>query len=284
MTTSAFRRGFTHVKCRGEFYPRTENKVRRLQVPDDKVSWDAAFPDYRPTNFTSEHVLKGPVWADKDDLTTGNYKWNCLDNNVDRRSHLGEYNLDSQGRPLNPRGRTGISGRGCLGRWGPNHAADPVVTRWSIDPSTGKILQAKGQPVLQFVSILRGDCNEWALPGGMVDPGESFSTTLLREFVEEAMDMSTSAEKEKVKEFFATGGTEIYRGYVDDPRNTDNSWMETVVVNYHDRDGTYFKNIKLKSGDDAIGVQWKNLTDDLKLYASHSFFLKKVKELHLNGN
>jgi len=30
----------------------------------------------------------------------------------------------------NPIGRTGIRGRGCLGRWGPNHAADPIVTRY----------------------------------------------------------------------------------------------------------------------------------------------------------
>lgn len=29
----------------------------------------------------------------------------------------------------NPIGRTGMIGRGLLGRWGPNHAADPVVTR-----------------------------------------------------------------------------------------------------------------------------------------------------------
>lgn len=29
----------------------------------------------------------------------------------------------------NPAGRTGITGRGVLGRWGPNHAADPVTTR-----------------------------------------------------------------------------------------------------------------------------------------------------------
>lgn len=29
----------------------------------------------------------------------------------------------------NPTGRTGLTGRGLLGRWGPNHAADPIVTR-----------------------------------------------------------------------------------------------------------------------------------------------------------
>ena len=29
----------------------------------------------------------------------------------------------------NPAGRTGLTGRGLLGKWGPNHAADPIVTR-----------------------------------------------------------------------------------------------------------------------------------------------------------
>ena len=32
----------------------------------------------------------------------------------------------------NPVGRTGLRGRGELGRWGPNHAADPIVTRYTI--------------------------------------------------------------------------------------------------------------------------------------------------------
>ena len=29
----------------------------------------------------------------------------------------------------NPVGRTGMVGRGTLARWGPNQAADPIVTR-----------------------------------------------------------------------------------------------------------------------------------------------------------
>ena len=48
---------------------------------------------------------------------------------VNRASHEGEYLVDVDNRPLNIRGRTGIRGRGVLGKWGPNHAADPVVTR-----------------------------------------------------------------------------------------------------------------------------------------------------------
>ena len=37
--------------------------------------------------------------------------------------------FDAEGMPRNPRGRTGMRGRGHLYRWGPNHASDPVVVR-----------------------------------------------------------------------------------------------------------------------------------------------------------
>lgn len=55
--------------------------------------------------------------------------WNSIDGDVSRVSYMGQYKIEN-GYPLNPLGRTGIVGRGVLGRWGPNHAADPVVTRW----------------------------------------------------------------------------------------------------------------------------------------------------------
>lgn len=56
-------------------------------------------------------------------------KWHSLDGNIDRRSFHGEYEIRDK-YPLNVAGRTGIAGRGLLGRWAVNHAADPVVTRW----------------------------------------------------------------------------------------------------------------------------------------------------------
>ena len=58
-------------------------------------------------------------------------------------------------------GRTGLAGRGLLGKWGPNHAADPIVTRFN--PLSSK---------LQFVAIKRKDTGEWALPGGLVGAAE----------------------------------------------------------------------------------------------------------------
>lgn len=44
------------------------------------------------------------------------------------------------------------------------------------------------RPILQFVAIKRGDTGEWALPGGMVDPGEKVTVTAVREFQEEAIN------------------------------------------------------------------------------------------------
>lgn len=65
--------------------------------------------------------------------------WNSIDGVVSRVSYTGQYKIEN-GYPLNPIGRTGIVGRGVLGRWGPNHAADPVVTRWKRT-ETGDIVR-----------------------------------------------------------------------------------------------------------------------------------------------
>ena len=94
------------------------------------------------------------------------------------------------GVPLNPRGRTGLRGRGLLGKWGPNHAADPIVTRYQ-------------GAQLQMVAIKRKDTGDWAIPGGMVDDGEMVSDTLRREFTEEAGGHEEQMSKERFEERMA---------------------------------------------------------------------------------
>lgn len=64
-----------------------------------------------------------------------NPQWNEDDGGIDRRSFEQKETIKYdvvEGKPLNPRGRTGLSGRGRLGRWGPNHAGDAIVTRYYI--------------------------------------------------------------------------------------------------------------------------------------------------------
>ena len=68
---------------------------------------------------------------------------------------------------MNIRGRTGLKGRGVLGKWGPNHAADPIVTRWKRNDNGDVVTSDRtGKKVAQFVSIQRRDTKEWAIPGG----------------------------------------------------------------------------------------------------------------------
>lgn len=129
--------------------------------------------------------------------------------------------------------------------------------------------------VLEVVLIERQDTGEWAIPGGMVDPGEKVSATLKREFTEEALNSGASPD---LLETFFSSGVEIYKGYVDDPRNTDNAWMETVAMNFHDETGDQVGQFNLEAGDDAAKVQWSEVNSNLKLYASHSEIIKTVVE------
>lgn len=237
-----------HVKARFE---RASGYPERFPTPDQLVSWDADYPDYVPPYHVSPLVLQNDYsrnaagWADPEDIS--------LVAEIPSRSFSGELLHDALGRPLNPAGRTGIAGRGLLGKWGPNYAADPIITR----------INRRDRNV-EMLAIKRRDNGQWAIPGGMVDRGEDVSRTLARELLEEtgiALDMSE--------------GILIYRGYVDDPRNTDNAWMETTAKLLH-LDPETAEKMNPKAGSDAGSVQWlplitKNISD---LYASHCSLVK----------
>ncbi|XP_014216844.1 putative nudix hydrolase 6 [Copidosoma floridanum] len=273
-----------HKKCRNTVYPLT--KIQRFIVPDDKISWNVDFPEYSPGVYNSP-VLQGKVWADPD-IADASFQpqWNKLDGKVNRESYIGHYQADEDNYPLNPIGRSGLRGRGVLGRWGPNHAADPIVTRWKSNNDDSAVVDEKSKhPVLQFVGIQRKDTGEWALPGGMVDPGERVSVTLCREFMEEALNslekgsVELKSMKKTITDFF-NQGEEVYKGYVDDPRNTDNAWMETIAFNFHDSTGKIVGIIDLQAGDDAKNVKWMDINKELSLYASHKDFIEKVAKRH----
>jgi len=61
----------------------------------------------------------------------------------------------------------------------------------------------------------------------MVDQGELVSETVKREFQEEAL--KDGIDKTYIDQLFSNG-YKLYEYYVDDPRNTDNAWLETVAV------------------------------------------------------
>ena len=120
--------------------------------------------------------------------------------------YQGPIKLDMDGAPLNPRGRTGITGRGRLEKWGVNHVADPVITRFH--PVTAK---------LQVVVKLREDTHTWVLPGGFVNPGEDVSKTIRHVIKNQGLllnDVLKDIFNQITDELFADGKV-VYRGYVD---------------------------------------------------------------------
>ncbi len=149
----------------------------------------------------------------------------------------------------------------------------------------------------------------------MRDAGEVITKTLVREFAEEALDYKLKFNKKNDNQLDAKSGQienqldsffkhgelvriltdfesgrinfirismalQVYKGYVDDPRNTDNAWMETIACNFHDETGGLIGNLCLKGGDDATHAVWIELNSNLKLFASHYDFIEHVATMH----
>ncbi|MFF5229995.1 NUDIX domain-containing protein [Dactylosporangium sp. NPDC000521] len=143
----------------------------------------------------------------------------------------------TDGRPVNPFAPTGIEhGRNELGHWGEAVAADALVE--ALDPDGCRWI----------VMVERKDGHGWALPGGMVDPGESPTAAAIRELAEETtLDLSWGEWR-----------TDAPR-YVPDPRASDEAWIVTVLSRCHL--GTYHPDdrdevLPVVGADDAARAAW----------------------------
>lgn len=231
----------------------------RFNVPDDKVKWDEPFPEYTPIEFNAPVVLDpNTPWADPQDITKITHPIFSFEGEIMRAAN---------GWPLNPFGRTGICGRGVVGKWGANFAADGIIT--TINPSTNQF---------QVLTITRKDTGEIAFPGGMVDLGEDIFETRNRELMEELSLNMTDLANPLYEEI-------IFRGYADDPRNTDNAWMETTAIHTHI---TYDKaqSLNLEAGDDAAGHQWTAITNKAinAFYGIHGYLILKAISQLIESN
>ncbi|KAJ1640235.1 hypothetical protein T492DRAFT_855249, partial [Pavlovales sp. CCMP2436] len=184
-----------HAKARSE--DNVAYAGKRQVVPDALVPWTVPWPEYAPVEWTHAVVIGDPVtkkaaapWADNADAT-----------------QVGAATPRAQ-RPV----REPVNH--------PRHfcAADPMVIR--LKP--GKERRKDGSRLCQMVAIKRSDGGKLAIPGGMVDEGEHVSQTLRREFTEETSDIADPVLKQQTE-------AKLDEGYVDDPRNTDNAWMETTA-------------------------------------------------------
>lgn len=63
----------------------------------------------------------------------------------------------------NPMGRTGVRGRGCLYRYGPNHEIMAVVTRWKKQKN--KPVYVERRKLLEFVAVKNSTTGLMNIPG-----------------------------------------------------------------------------------------------------------------------
>ena len=79
----------------------------------------------------------------------------------------------------------------------------------------------------------------------------------------------------------------VYEGYVDDPRSTDNAWIETTAYHFHCTP-EIAKQLKLGHGTDAAKAMWLRVdpkTEDryARLWANHRDWVDEVA-LRMKGS
>ena len=186
-----------HLKIRAE---RPAGYPERQRISIDEAPWVLDCPSYDPPYYVADAVLANDRfavdggWADPEDASTI----------ADELAQRPAKRRDELGRPRNPRGRTGIAGRGVLGFWGANLSVAVVAVR--TNPTSGDL------------DVLLGTQEDsgLALPKGFVRPEEQPDAAVHR-----VLALETGWQ------LGAEPAEQVFDGYTYDARQTDHAWVES---------------------------------------------------------
>ncbi len=197
----------------------------RQLISIDDAPWSTECPGYAPPYHVDPIVLANDRrqlpggWADPED--------------------------PARTDPRNPRGRTGLAGRGLLGRWGPNPSVAAVVMR------------RVGEDAWEILLGREGECEtRLGVPKGFVRPEETPEEAILRVL---RADAGWTPE---------APGEVVFEGYSYDARQTDDAWVESRVYLFALPEGVAPDSFESRGSFSEL--EWRVLEPDtIHLLASH---------------
>uniref|UniRef100_A0A5S6QL26 Uncharacterized protein n=1 Tax=Trichuris muris TaxID=70415 RepID=A0A5S6QL26_TRIMR len=188
------------------------------EVPENLKPWDTPYPDYQPVhwnetcrfvNCDSEIRPSGLCQKSNDQDKSVNYKRAgtiCEHTPYEARDHL----------PLNPAGRTGLTGRGILPHFGPNHVVAAIFI-WEEQRELSILKKSANSSYADaFLLGFVDDPDEQPLPHHIL---KSVRKSLLEKYKENGkVDRIMNREKKKFLKLLA--------GNAPSPLETDNAWTE----------------------------------------------------------
>lgn len=267
----------------------TRATIQRALILPQQVNWSIEVKNYHPVEHSDPLSLKDAPWNDS------NTSLEDIDfDDPKRKSQFqsvlwGKYPYDNEPKilPLNPIGRTGICGRGRLGKWGANAAINLITFRIKRNADGHRQYTPKGSPVVEFLMVKRSDCKKWAIPGGFLRD-EDWNTDLRCVAIQKTMQETTANRQGAAVSI----NDVVFNGvsFVDDPRNTDNSWVESRVYAYYlkgnngEPHANAFANCAISSAKNKniIKAQWLVYNPSELYFADHeSRLIKTIKWLRL---
>uniref|UniRef100_A0A5S6Q100 ADP-ribose pyrophosphatase, mitochondrial n=1 Tax=Trichuris muris TaxID=70415 RepID=A0A5S6Q100_TRIMR len=230
-----------------ELYPNTI--IKRVAVKSDFRSWKKNFTAYAPISYSNECA----IGECDPDIGTENFhpKFNELDGTIDRRRMPKVKNgkkklyMIENGLPLNPRGRTGLAGRGELKRWGPNHLVYVMLSRGE-KPREYAVMQTNHENELpDYPHVFVDNPRESDIPAPILEMLKAnLGAIYSPKYVER---MIKDIEKNNV---------EFYRGYLTDQRNTDNAWIEMRLIEINDPTYKHIGLIDFTPANNPFNLTW----------------------------
>jgi ADP-ribose pyrophosphatase len=240
-----------HLQIRGE---RPGTYPPRFRIFLDKAKWEVPCPEYAPPYHVEQEVLENDRanvangWADPEDVRK------IPEQTVTEE----ELSRDEEGRPLNPHGRTGIAGRGALGRWGANPIVMLILTR--LNPET-KDLE---------ILLHEKDEGDLQLPENFVNFGQSPEEVAKKHLLNETGISEMPQEKHI-----------IHEGYLYDPRQTDHAWLRATGYLLHLSREEYSS---IRREKESRSMRWKTLNPELinQFLSSHALLLREAVQCLLD--